>query len=124
MTKEKASPSVAFDTAPIADRVRTRLAAIDPAEKPSRELVGKLVNQAIQTLDMENFRAKVVDAVVVEFAGAAPVESDTKSPHATDAAVDLAQENDLDLGKVKGTGADGRITQPDVHSAINARDGK
>jgi pyruvate/2-oxoglutarate dehydrogenase complex dihydrolipoamide acyltransferase (E2) component len=37
---------------------------------------------------------------------------------ATDAAGALAKENNLDLSKVKGSGADGRITKADVEKAL------
>jgi pyruvate/2-oxoglutarate dehydrogenase complex dihydrolipoamide acyltransferase (E2) component len=42
---------------------------------------------------------------------------------ATEAAASFAEENEIDLADVKGTGKDGRITKADVQKAIDARDG-
>src|SRR5690349_16624164 len=42
-------------------------------------------------------------------------------PNATDNAIALARANDVDLSQVAGSGADGRITQPDVQKFIDAR---
>lgn len=47
-----------------------------------------------------------------------PVEDVLK---ASDAAVKLASENDIDLKTVTGTGADGNITVNDVKAAIAAK---
>lgn len=43
---------------------------------------------------------------------------------ATDAAADLAAEHGLDLAKVEGTGAGGRITKGDVEAALKAAEPK
>lgn len=40
------------------------------------------------------------------------------STKASQAAKDLAAENNLDLSQVPGTGADGQITKPDVEAAL------
>ena len=48
---------------------------------------------------------------------------DPPPPSATDAAIKLAEENGVDLAQVTGTGADGRITQPDVQKFIDERAG-
>lgn len=40
--------------------------------------------------------------------------------NATEAAVALAEEHNIDLSTVEGTGTDGRITQPDVARLIEA----
>jgi hypothetical protein len=42
--------------------------------------------------------------------------------NATDAAVQLAEENDIDLSTVEGTGEGGKIRVPDVQAAIDERD--
>lgn len=42
--------------------------------------------------------------------------------NATDAAVKLAAENELDLADVVGSGADGRITKGDVEARLAARE--
>lgn len=44
-------------------------------------------------------------------------EQEPAGPNATDAALELAAEKGVDLGQVKGTGADGRITVDDVRAA-------
>lgn len=41
-------------------------------------------------------------------------------PEATDAAVDLATDNDIDLRKVTPSGANGQITKPDVEAYMKA----
>jgi pyruvate/2-oxoglutarate dehydrogenase complex dihydrolipoamide acyltransferase (E2) component len=41
-------------------------------------------------------------------------------PDATDAARKLAEEHGLDLAALKGSGANGRITVPDVQAAVEA----
>ncbi len=38
---------------------------------------------------------------------------------ATEAALDLALEHDLDLGNVEGTGVDGRVLKSDVQAALD-----
>lgn len=45
----------------------------------------------------------------------------TETKDATDAAIDLAGENGIDLNTVRGTGAEGRITKSDVQAAIDAQ---
>lgn len=47
-------------------------------------------------------------------------KNDTPAYHATDAAQKLADEYDLDISTVTGTGANGSITKPDVEAAIEA----
>jgi pyruvate/2-oxoglutarate dehydrogenase complex dihydrolipoamide acyltransferase (E2) component len=46
------------------------------------------------------------------------------TPEATEAAEKLAKEEGIDLKDVKGTGTDGRITQPDVAEAAEKKDKK
>ena len=46
--------------------------------------------------------------------------ADDDAPDATDSAVELAREHDIDLSTVTGTGASGRITKKDVQSAVDA----
>lgn len=40
----------------------------------------------------------------------------------TEAAIQLAEENDIDINTVQGTGVDGRVTVPDVRAAIAAKE--
>lgn len=40
---------------------------------------------------------------------------------ATEAAMQLADDEDIDLAEIEGTGKDGRVTKGDVESAIDAR---
>lgn len=47
-------------------------------------------------------------------------EGEQLSP--TDAAVKLAEDEDIDINAVAGTGQDGRVTVDDVSDAIEARD--
>ena len=42
---------------------------------------------------------------------------------ATEAAIELAEELDVDLSKVEGTGTEGRVTKPDVEAFIEGTDG-
>lgn len=41
---------------------------------------------------------------------------------ATETAVELAEENDVDLAQIEGTGKDGRVTKADVEAFLTARD--
>lgn len=50
-----------------------------------------------------------------------PQEGDIE---ATPAAEELAAEKGVDLKKVKGSGAEGKVTKPDVESHLEAQDGK
>lgn len=43
-----------------------------------------------------------------------------REPNATQAAARLASESGIDLGKIQGTGIEGRITVGDVQAAIDA----
>ena len=47
-------------------------------------------------------------------------DPDPEPIEATDAAVELAAEHGIDLAKVAGSGAEGRILVSDVKAAINA----
>jgi pyruvate/2-oxoglutarate dehydrogenase complex dihydrolipoamide acyltransferase (E2) component len=49
-------------------------------------------------------------------------EADGEAIDATEAAVALAEENDIDLANVEGSGEDGRILVSDVEDAIAERD--
>ncbi len=42
---------------------------------------------------------------------------------ATEAAIELAEELDVDLSKVEGSGTEGRITKPDVEEFLESTDG-
>jgi pyruvate/2-oxoglutarate dehydrogenase complex dihydrolipoamide acyltransferase (E2) component len=42
------------------------------------------------------------------------------APNATDAAVELARENGIDLASIKGSGKEGRIVEGDVKEAVEA----
>jgi 2-oxoisovalerate dehydrogenase E2 component (dihydrolipoyl transacylase) len=44
----------------------------------------------------------------------------SSGPDATDAAVRMAEENNIDLTQLEGTGKDGRIIDADVEAAIEA----
>jgi pyruvate/2-oxoglutarate dehydrogenase complex dihydrolipoamide acyltransferase (E2) component len=46
---------------------------------------------------------------------------ESKAPEATEKAAELAKENSIDLGSVKGTGSEGRITVDDVKAAIEKK---
>lgn len=41
--------------------------------------------------------------------------------NASGAAVELARTNEIDLGSIKGSGAGGQVTKPDVQKAIDAK---
>lgn len=41
--------------------------------------------------------------------------------NATDAAAQLAADNNIDLASITGTGVDGRVTKADVQAAIDAK---
>lgn len=49
-------------------------------------------------------------------------DEDVDESNATEAAVELAAELDVDLDEVEGSGADGRITAPDVEDAAAVSD--
>jgi pyruvate/2-oxoglutarate dehydrogenase complex dihydrolipoamide acyltransferase (E2) component len=63
----------------------------------------------------QNFRKNVQDA------DASNSNAQDSEVEATDAAQRLADENNIDLGSLTGSGADGRVTVNDVRAAIEAR---
>lgn len=66
-----------------------------------------------------------LSAYLVKNSHAVVVEDKQEEPKAvepTDAAKALAEEHNIDLNDVEGTGQDGRITKDDVLKAINDRE--
>lgn len=61
---------------------------------------------------------EVSEAEVVSFGDKFELLDNEEPVVPTDAAVAYAKEHDLDLSKVQGTGKDGRITLPDVRTAL------
>lgn len=51
-----------------------------------------------------------------------PSTEGSEEPDATDAAVRLAKEHDIDLSELKGSGKDDRIIDEDVQTAIEAKE--
>lgn len=49
-----------------------------------------------------------------------PLEEVAAETLATDSALELADEHDVDVTSVKGTGAGGKVTKPDVQKVIDA----
>ena len=47
-----------------------------------------------------------------------PPENKAAVPDATDAAIELAKENEVDLSTIEGTGSGGRILKSDVERAL------
>lgn len=66
--------------------------------------------------------AEAAEPATTGEAEAAQPESEVEGIEATDAARELADEHDLDLTEVEGTGQDGRILKGDVQEAIRARE--
>lgn len=66
----------------------------------------------------QNFRKNVQDDQPADSADATPAEVD-----ATDAAQKLADDNDIDISTLTGSGAEGRVLVSDVQAAIDAKNG-
>lgn len=73
----------------------------------SDDYAADLQNQTVTVPDNANFVGESQD-------------SDTEE-NATDGAVELAVENDVDLDEVQGTGRDGRVTKADVEKFLEDR---
>lgn len=69
-------------------------------------------------------RAPVADKLNPSSSERAPAGSahpaKDREPNATQAAIRLANDSGIDLGKIQGTGIEGRITVGDVQAAIDA----
>jgi pyruvate/2-oxoglutarate dehydrogenase complex dihydrolipoamide acyltransferase (E2) component len=75
----------------------------------------------------DDYAADLEDHVVsVDASGSANVVDDPsgseEEENATDGAVELALEEDVDLSEVKGTGDGGRVTKADVQKFVDDRD--
>jgi pyruvate/2-oxoglutarate dehydrogenase complex dihydrolipoamide acyltransferase (E2) component len=73
----------------------------------------------------QEFEHLVATADVQEVATPAEAQADPSiippdAPNATDAAIDLARENGIDLATISGSGKDGRIVEGDVKEAVDA----
>jgi len=68
----------------------------------------------------EEFGRALCKAMVRENAIEEVVTEDT--PNATDAAMDLARENDLSLSDIDGTGDEGRVLKGDVEDYLSELD--
>ena len=69
-------------------------------------------------LDLTDKQAKKMGSKVMAIGDEETL--DLNQINATDAAIALAEENDIDLASVTGTGTNGRIGKPDVQAAIDA----
>jgi pyruvate/2-oxoglutarate dehydrogenase complex dihydrolipoamide acyltransferase (E2) component len=82
------------------------------------ESIEKVLDAETMATDNEP-RDDVVEALEAKLTAAAAASgSGGPQVDATDAAVKLAEEHSLDLRKIKGTGANGRITQDDVKAVV------
>ena len=82
--------------------------------------------EAGQELDLEDSVAADLinsgNAISLEEAEvAAPAEADAAEVVATQAAIDHAEAEGIDISAIQGTGKDGRVTKADVEAAIAAK---
>lgn len=87
----------------------------DQNEELSEKLAESLEEQSerIQTLQ---------SSLQSQQEAAAPADEDQSGPEATEAAERKAEELDVDLSEVEGTGAEGRILVKDVEEAAEDED--
>ena len=85
------------------------------AEAPS---AGKTARAADETAPVTNGEAEAVEEPVAASADRAPDGARIK---ASPLAKKLAKEHDLDLGKVRGSGPEGRIVKRDIEEAISRK---
>lgn len=71
--------------------------------------------------DVEFNQGKISDGVFMDVTDVQPVPEEELGPLATDAARELAQQEDVELGLVTGTGASGRIIADDVEAYLAER---
>lgn len=122
-----ATEPVDFDVSRLSDE--ELLAAVD--EAASRELIdlGPSPSSSPQQSDPSDGEAPNLpaEAVEVKDGHSGEVEhaeqSSPASQDATDAAIELAEAEKIDLATVTGTGEGGRIVIDDVRKAVEARDG-
>lgn len=101
------------------DTFRTSNGVTIPGAEPSIRVRGEFVE--VSEDDLERLRSAIQSsrfpALTLD-----NLDVDEREPNeeieATEAAVDLALENDIDIGEVEGSGKDGRVLKSDVQSHI------
>jgi pyruvate/2-oxoglutarate dehydrogenase complex dihydrolipoamide acyltransferase (E2) component len=61
---------------------------------------------------------EVSDLELRDFGDKFEIVNEELTVNATDAAVELAQEHDIDLAEIEGSGTDGRVLKSDVEAVI------
>lgn len=114
------------DSAEEADDANAQQAVEDAGAEATQEAHDGAADEEPDTTDedQENPREAKDGAAPADVASATPESQSTPSsePNATSSAQALAKSKGVDLSKIKGTGKDGRITQPDVQKALDEQE--
>lgn len=101
------------------DTFRTSNGIAVPGADPSIRLRGEFVE--VSEEELERLRSAIKSSRFPALS-LDNLDVDEREPNeeieATEAAIDLALENDVDIGEVEGSGKDGRVLKSDVQSHI------